>query len=510
MKSVDYFDTQNLRADLGRRALRGGAVTVLAQGGGFVLTTISTVVLARLLTPQDFGLVAMIAPLLTFMGFFRDLGLSTATVQQAEINHAQVSTLFWVNVALSAGLMLLAFALSPLVGIFYRRPEVVWLTVAYGVNCFLTGLSIQHTALLRRQMSFGTLASVNLASGAIGIVVGILAAARGFGFWALAMMSLSTSLASLIAVWWFCSWRPGRPMRGSGVRPMLWFGGFLTGGNLAYFLASNLYTLAIGRWLGAVPLGNYNRANQLYLVSLQQLSVPVSAVAVPALSRLQGEPDRYRAAFLQAVQALALGTVPLACTLIAGGDAVALLLLGEKWGEAAKLVRILAVAGLLMPVAGALSWLLITQGRAKTLMHWSLASVFIALATVVIGLHWGVVGVAVGMAANSTVAFLIFTFIACSQGPVKMQDVLRAIRVPLLSGAAGLAAALLLRARLSAGTPVEQGMLAILAAVVITLSLLLGPKSHRLTVLKTVALARTLVHGRISQKYSLPSVAGLP
>ena len=494
MNSADYFDSQNLRADLGRRALRGGAITVLAQGGGFVLTTISTVVLARLLTPQDFGLVAMVAPLLVFMGFFRDLGLSTATVQQAEINHAQVSTLFWVNVALSAGLMLLAFALSPLVGIFYRRPEVVWLTVAYGVNCFLTGLSIQHTALLRRRMSFGILASVNLASCAIGIVVGVLAAARGFGFWALAMMSLSTSLASLLAVWWFCSWRPGRPVRGSGVRPMLWFGGFLTGGNLAYFLTSNLDTLTIGRWLGAVPLGNYNRANQLFLVSLQQLSSPLAAVAVPALSRLQTEPNRYRDAFLKSVQALALGTVPLACALIAGGDAVALLLLGEKWSEAAKLVRILAISGVLMPVSGAVSWLLITQGRGKTLMHWSLASMFITLTAVVVGLRWGVVGIAFAMAVKYSLSFFIFTIIACAQGPVTARNVFSAIRVPLVAGISGLAVGLLSREVVSHREPREAGWLAVAAFLVVFLSVLLGVRSHRAVVNETLTLARNLLN----------------
>jgi PST family polysaccharide transporter len=468
----------------------------LAQGGSFVLTTISTVVLARLLTPQDFGLVAMIAPVLTFMGFFRDLGLSTATVQQAEINHAQVSTLFWVNVVLSAGLMLVSVALAPLAGIFYRRPEVVWLMVAYGLNCFLTGLSIQHTALLRRRLAFGMLASVNLASCAIGIVVGIVAALRGFGFWALAIMSLSTSLASLIAVWWLCSWRPGRPVRGSGVRPMLWFGGFLTGGNLAYFLASNLDTLGIGRWLGAVPLGNYNRGNQVFLVSLQQLSSPLAAVAVPALSRLQGLPERYRAAFLQSVQALALGTIPLACALIAGGDAVTLLVLGDKWGEAAKLVRILAISGVLMPVSGAVSWLLITQGRGKTLMHWNLASVFITLAAVVIGLQWGLMGVAVAMAVKYSLSFFIFTIIACAKGPVAARNVFSAIRVPSVAAISGLAAGLLSREVAFHLEPRAAGWLAVAVFLVVCLGLLLGVRSHRAVVNETLTLARSLLNSR--------------
>lgn len=487
-----YFDTTHLAANLGQRTLRGGFVTILAQGGGFLLTMVSAVVLARLLTPQDFGLVAMIAPLLTFMGFFRDLGLSTATVQQSEINHEQVSTLFWVNIGLSAALMILACALAPLVGIFYHRPEVVWLAMAYGVNCFVTGVSIQHTALLRRQMAFGSLATVNLGASLSGLVAGILAAVTGWGYWSLAAMALTNSLASCVAVWWLCPWRPGRAVRGSGVRPMLRFGGFLTGGNLAYFVSSNLDTLTIGRWIGAGALGNYNRANQLFLVSLQQLTAPLAAVAIPALSRLQNEPVRYRAAFLKSLQALALGTVPVACALIAGGDAITLVLLGERWGEAARLVRILAVAGMLMPLSGAVTWLLITQGRGKTLMQWSVASVFITLTAVTIGLRWGLVGIAIAMAVKYTLSFFVFTFLACSRGPVVARDVFSAILLPLIAGLAGLAGALLVRS-VAFRQPVQMaGLLATGVFAVICLGVLLGFPSNRVVVKETFALARNL------------------
>ena len=498
MITKSYFDTTHLADNLGQRALRGGFVTILSQGGGFILTMVSTVVLARLLSPQDFGLVAMVAPLLTFMGFFRDLGLSTATVQQAEINHAQVSTLFWVNVGLSATLMLTAFALSPLVGMFYRRPEAVWLTGAYGVNCLLTGLSIQHMALLRRQMAFGSLAVINLSAGIVGLLAGILAAVAGWGCWALVAMTLVNSLVSLGAVWWLCSWRPGRPARGSGVRPMLRFGGFLTGGNLAYFLSSNLDTFAIGRWLGAVPLGNYNRANQLFLVSLQQLSSPLAAVAIPALSRLQNEPERYRSAFLKALQALTLGTVPLACILIAGGDAIALLLLGPQWIEAATLVRILAVAGLLMPVSGAVSWLLISQGRGGTLMKWSMASVVITLLAVVVGIWWGVQGVAVGIAVKFSLSFFIFTRIACAQGPVTSRLIFSAIRAPLVAGLAGLLVALVVRHGMFPGGLHEAGLLAVLVSLSVCLAVLFGFKAHRVVVNEAVTLLRRLLKSRHS------------
>ena len=228
----NFFDTEYLKTDLKGRSVRGGAVTMAAQGVTFFIRMGSTMVLARLLTPQDFGLIAMVTAVTGFVVMFKDMGLSMATVQKAEINHGQISTLFWINVVLSLGVMLVTAALAPAIAWFYGEPRLTWITLALAGAFVFGGLTVQHQALLRRSMRFGTLALIGIIGMLVGIVAAIIAAWYGAGYWALVIMQLSGAIAGAIAVWVACGWRPSLPVRCSGVREMLAFGGNLTGFNI--------------------------------------------------------------------------------------------------------------------------------------------------------------------------------------------------------------------------------------------------------------------------------------
>src|SRR6266446_53321 len=177
-----YFRTDHLKADLGGRTARGGAVTVVSQGLKFLISMVATVVLARLLTPQDYGLVGMVAVVIGFVSMFKDLGLSTATIQRAEINNAQISTLFWINLALSLSVMLVTAAIAPFIARFYHEPRLVLITLAYGCGFLLGGLTVQHEALMRRQMRFTALAGAEVFSIIASVVTAILMAWNGAGY----------------------------------------------------------------------------------------------------------------------------------------------------------------------------------------------------------------------------------------------------------------------------------------------------------------------------------------
>ena len=297
----NFFDTEYLKADLKGRSVRGGAVTMAGQGVRFFLQMGSTVVLARLLTPQDFGLIAMVTAVTGFVMMFKDMGLSMATVQRAEVNHAQISTLFWINVTLSLGVMLVTAALAPAIAWFYGEPRLTWITLALAGAFIFGGLTIQHQALLRRNMRFGTLALIGIISMVMGIVAAIIAAWYGAGYWALVIMQLAGAITGAIAVWVVCGWRPGLPVRRSGVREMLAFGGNLTGFNVINYFARNADNLLIGKFWGSGPLGLYSKAYGLLMLPLRQINAPLSAVAIPALSRLKDEPERYRNYYIKAV-----------------------------------------------------------------------------------------------------------------------------------------------------------------------------------------------------------------
>ena len=194
--SPEYFVTDHLQADLGARTARGGAVTVVSHALRFVITVAATGVMARLLRPTDYGLIGMVAFFTNFVAMFKDLGLSVATIQKTQVSRDQVSTLFWLNVALSVAITLLTIALSPFVAWFYGDPRLMAVTVVTATGFLLGGLTVQHEALLRRQMRFFSLVSIVLISTIIGYLVGIFLAWQGFSYWSLVFSQLALLLAN--------------------------------------------------------------------------------------------------------------------------------------------------------------------------------------------------------------------------------------------------------------------------------------------------------------------------
>jgi O-antigen/teichoic acid export membrane protein len=436
-----FFRTEHLKSDLGSRSARGGFVTLIAQGLKFLIFTAATVVLARLLTPQDYGLVGMVTIIVSFVGMFQYLGLSTATVQWAELGHRQVSTLFWVNLALSFAIALIVAACAPLVAAFYGEPRLVAVTLGLAAAFPLRGLSIQHEALLIRQMRFTTLALNDLVALAAGLIAAIAAATRGWGYWALVVNQLVMTTSTALGVWLAFRWRPGLPRRNTGLRRMLSFGGNLTGFNLITFVARNIDNLLIGKVWGAYQLGLYSRAYQMLLLPLEQVNAPFGSVAVPALSRLNDEPERYRAAFARVLEKIAMLTMPGVAFMIAAADWIVLLLLGPQWTQTARIFMLLGAAALVQPIAKSAHWLFTTQGRGREIFRWGLIGGSIAVTSIVVGLRWGAVGVAASYAATDLcVTTPLLFWYAGRKGHVRARDFYRTIAPSACAAICSLAA----------------------------------------------------------------------
>ncbi|MGH9333366.1 MAG: lipopolysaccharide biosynthesis protein, partial [Vicinamibacteria bacterium] len=361
--SRDYFDIQHLKTDIRRRSVRGGAFTLTSQLGRAALHLASTAILARLLTPGDFGLVAMATALTAFLYLFREMGLSTATVQRAEVNHGQISTLFWINLGMGALMGVVLIALARPIAWFYQRPDLTNVVLVLALALPLGALAVQHRALLQRQMRFGVLGAIELTSVMTGTVAAIALALSGAGYWSLVAMPLATELVSSVGTWIACGWRPGLPRRGSGVRAMLGFGGNLAAFNLVNYLARNLDNILIGKFLGPGPLGQYSRAYGLLMMPLRQVNAPLGAVAVPALSRLADSPERYQRGYCDVLQKTQMLLLPGIAFLMVCADWVIFLVLGPQWRDAAAIFAFLGLAGITQPLTNTTGWLFITQGR---------------------------------------------------------------------------------------------------------------------------------------------------
>src|SRR5271165_587337 len=206
------------------------------------------VVLARLLTPADFGVVGMVTACTGFLEMFRDMGLSVATIQRASITHAQTSMLFWVNLAAGGILAALCAATAPLLARFYHEPRLFWPTIALGAGFVFNGAAVQHRAILAREMRFAALAVIEIVSVVVSVAVGIVMAVAGQRYWALVGMYVSVPILGLLGVWAVGGWVPGLPQRGAGVRAMLRYGGTLTLKNLVMYLALNTDKVLLGRF----------------------------------------------------------------------------------------------------------------------------------------------------------------------------------------------------------------------------------------------------------------------
>jgi len=423
-----HFRTDHLQGDLAGRSARGGAVTMAAQGFKFVFSTVATIVLARLLVPEDYGLIGMVAILINFVGMFQYLGLSTATVKWSELNHQQVSTLFWVNMFLSAAIMLVTIGSGPLLAWFYKEPRLIGITTGYGITILFAGLAIQHEAILTRQMRFTAIAVVEVAAILAGFVSAVVAAWRGAGYWALVLNQLVMTVVTVIGVWSVCRWRPGMPARGIGIKSMLSYGGNLTGFNVMTFFSRNLDNALIGKFWGPYQLGVYSRAYQMLLMPMQQINAPLAAVAIPALSRLADKPERYRAAYLKILEKIVMITMPLGALMIATSDWMVLLLLGPQWRETGRIFQLLGIAAMIQPVTKTAWWLFSTQGRTRELFHWGLLGGAIAIASIIAGLPWGATGVAASYAiADLCIATPLLFWYVGRKGPVRTIDFYRAI-----------------------------------------------------------------------------------
>ncbi len=423
-----HFSTDHLNHDLGGRSARAGVVTLASQGVKFIASMVATVVLARLLTPQDYGLISMVAIIVNFVSMFQYMGLSTATIKWAELNHQQVSTLFWLNMALSAVIMLAMAASAPIVAWFFGDPRLAWITVGYAISILFTGLYIQHEAILSRQMRFTSIAVIEIAAILIGFAAAIAAAWLGAGYWAIFLNQMVMTLATVVGVWLACKWRPGLPSHGAGVRSMLSFGGSLTGFNVASFFSRNLDNALIGKFWGAEQLGVYSRAYQILLMPMQQLNAPLVAVAVPALSRLVDSPDRYRAAYLKILEKISIVSMPGVIFMIATSDWLVLFLLGPQWSGTAQIFALLGLSAVIQPVTRTALWLFTTQGRGREIFNWGLVGGIIATVSIVAGLPWGAIGVAASYAAADLfISTPILFWYAGRRGPVRTSDLYRTI-----------------------------------------------------------------------------------
>ena len=430
--------------NLAKTAVRGAAVTVTAQGSKIALQVLSVVVLARLIGPSDYGLIAMVTAVIGFADIFRDFGLSSAAIQAPRLSRDEQVNLFWANTALGAVLALLVVAGSPLIAAFYGQPDLTIIAIALSVNFLLNGMATQYRADLNRRMRFRQLAIADVAGPAVGLVVAIGMAVNGAGFWSLVVQQITQVGVMLILVAVGAHWLPGLYRRGTSIRRFLAFGLKLVGSQVIGYIGSNADTVALGLTVSPHQLGLYNRAYQLVMTPVGQVRGPLNTVAIPVLSRLQHDHDRFDS-FVQR------GQVALGYTLVVGLAAVAgvaaplvTVALGDDWVGAAPVVALLAIGAAFQTLAYVGYWVYVARGLVSHLLPYTMLATGIRLACVAVGAGFGVIGVAVAMATVPFVSWPLSFWWLSRRASIPVRALwiggLRVMSFALLVGAAAIGA----------------------------------------------------------------------
>jgi O-antigen/teichoic acid export membrane protein len=380
--------------ELRRLAVRGAAASVTASGLSLAAQVLSTVFLARLLTPADFGVVAMATTFALLLISFGLNGFTETVIQFDEIDHYTASNLFWLNIA--AGLTLaVAFAESgSLLARFYQNPLVANVVTWLSVGIVVPAASVIHLALLKRAMCFGATSTNDVVGRIVNTVVSILLALRGWGYWSLVAGIVAQQFSLTVGAWWFCRWIPSLPRRTGKTGAMVWFAAKVFGQFSAAYATLNVDNLLVGWRFNAVALGFYKKAYDLFALSASQLTAPLNGVALAALSQLNQDHVRFRRYVANSLGMIAFAGMAMSADLTLVGKDMVRLVLGPKWLEAGRIFELFGPGIGVMLLCHTVGWIHVSIGKPGRFLRWSLFQLAATTSLFLLALRWGPEGVA--------------------------------------------------------------------------------------------------------------------
>lgn len=385
--------------NLSVRGARGGGLVLMGSGASFAIQIVSLLVLSRLLSPSDFGVVAMVTIFVALGNLLRDFGLPLAGLQEQSLTRQQASNLFWMSAVISAVCLILLVVSTPALVDLFNEPRLTLIVPSLAIAVFLGGLSSQLQVHLARGMQFVTLVASDIIGQLLALAVAIALAIAGTGYWALVAQTLTAAFVTLLYRWIASRWMPLAPRSGHDSLRLFRTGATYGVAQMLTFAQSNVGTLIIGAQLGATQLGYYNRAYQLLTAPAGRFLDPLTQVVVTTLNRAKAA-QRDADTLLYKVQ-FGVGTLIVWMFAVTAGTAQALIpfLLGDQWVPAVPVFQVLAVGGAVWVFNHVSYWAFIVKEKPYALLSYNFVSKPLAIASIYLGSHFGLIGVAWGYAA---------------------------------------------------------------------------------------------------------------
>lgn len=390
----EFFDNRS-DPDLRNRAVRAAGATVLAGVVGFLIYFISTVILARILVPEDFGLVLIVLTISIPLANFGVRGFTEATIQDKNITHEKISALFWIHVICNLTLGVLFMASAPLIAWLYDDSRLVAISVVISSSIILDAVITQHAALLTRRLYFYKLTAVRLLASLVSSGLAIYLAWTGWEYWALVARRVVGALLLVPLVLVVNPWIPGLPKRHPGVWSMVKFALNTYGNYITNYFSRSLDKMLLGWYSGTTALAHYDKAYYVFTAPANQLSSPLTSVAVATLSKIRDDHERFRHYYFKALSTFALIGMPTSAAVILLAPDIIYFLLGPQWELAGEILRIFGAGVAALLIYGTHGWLHLSLGTPHHWFRWGIFELAVVAAALLAGLPFGAKGVAV-------------------------------------------------------------------------------------------------------------------
>lgn len=397
---MDYFSNKAIKEDLAQKTISGGISSMATQAILLVLHFINLAILARMLSPEAFGLVAMVTAFTNLVVVFSNMGLSTATIQAESISNNEISALFWLNALVGLFIVVGLFFASELIVLFYEEPNLKGIVLLLSFGFLFSALGMQHEALLRRHLFLFRINIIYIIVNILSMIVALVLAYKGFDYWSLVWMNLSLPFFKMFGMWIACHWVPSFNFNFKSAFHLFKFGLNITGFNFINYFSRNLDKVLIGKFASSAALGEFSRVDQMALFPLQKVNGPLTASVQPALSRLQNEPNKYKEYYCNSLKSISFIGTPLVCFIFLMADEVTLLVLGPQWTNASLLLKCLMPAALCGVTNVATGWAFNSLGHVNRQFKLGICTSSFLCLSILIGINWGVVGVAIAISIS--------------------------------------------------------------------------------------------------------------
>ena len=383
--------------------IKWSSISYAARQGTQFLTTL---ILAQILSPDDFGLISMTFVVIGFINIFKDLGTSAAIIQRETVSDELVSSVFWINILFGGFASIILFLLAGPISLFYEEPRIFSFIQVLSISFFIASFGIMHQTLLQRKLDFFRLAIVEITAVLLASSLGIGAAFSGWGAWSLVVQSVTVVTVTSIMLWFFSEWRPALQLDWMEVYSVSSYSLNLTGFSIFNYFARNMDYILIGKFLGSEALGFYTIAYQLVLYPVQIIGVIMNRVTFPIYAKLQKDLAEFRSFYLSVTSLIAFLSFPFMLSLVPLAEPFIIGFLGEKWEQSIVIIQILALVGVFQSVATISGGIYQAMGRTGLMFVWGLISGILRTVAFVVGLRWGIWGVAVGYAISTLILAL--------------------------------------------------------------------------------------------------------